>query len=149
MIRNNVALHGGIKLREGFVRDVQNNVISHINPGYWFRDSEDRIQRNIILSRYWPHGPYSVWSQDGDRLDRNFFTNPAMLEFVRSRFGSVDSRSQAGDPLFVDPAAGDFRVRPGSPAFGVGFENFPMDRFGVRSRRLKARAEAAPIPEVR
>lgn len=146
VIRNNVALHGGIKLREGFVRDVQSNVVSHIHPGYWFRDSEDRIQSNIILSRYWPFGPYSVWTQDGDRIDRNFFRREHLLEFVRSRFGSVDSRSEAGDPLFVDPAAGDFRVRPGSPALGVGFENFPMDRFGVRSRRLKARAEAAPIP---
>ena len=31
----------------------------------------------------------------------------------------------------MDPERGDYRVRPGSPALALGFNNFPMDQFGV------------------
>jgi hypothetical protein len=41
-----------------------------------------------------------------------------------------DRSSLFGDPRFVDPAKGDFRVRPESPAIKLGFKNFPMDQFG-------------------
>jgi membrane-associated protease RseP (regulator of RpoE activity) len=33
--------------------------------------------------------------------------------------------------LFIDPDSGDYRVREDSPALKLGFQNFPMDRFGV------------------
>ena len=43
-----------------------------------------------------------------------------------------DENSVLGDPMFVDPANGDFRVKEGSPALKLGFKNFPMDQFGVK-----------------
>ena len=54
--------------------------------------------------------------------------------------------SLVGDPLFVDPANGDFRVKDGSPALELGFKNFPMDQFGVVSPRLRAIARTPEIP---
>jgi len=51
-----------------------------------------------------------------------------------------------GDPLFVDPAHGDYRVKEGSPAFKLAFVSFPMDQFGVRTPRLKAMARTPEIP---
>ena len=42
-----------------------------------------------------------------------------------------DRNSTFADPLFTDPESGDYRVRPDSPALKLGFENFPMDRFGL------------------
>jgi hypothetical protein len=42
-----------------------------------------------------------------------------------------DRHSVFADPLFVDPEHGDYRVRPDSPALPLGFENFPMDRWGL------------------
>jgi len=42
-----------------------------------------------------------------------------------------DRNSTFADPLFVDPENGDYRVRPDSPALKLGFENFPMDHFGL------------------
>jgi hypothetical protein len=51
-----------------------------------------------------------------------------------------------GDPLFVDPAHGDLRVKDGSPALKLGFRNFPMDQFGVRRPELKAIVKTPVIP---
>lgn len=42
-----------------------------------------------------------------------------------------DRNSVFADPMFVDPAKNDYRVRPGSPALDVGFENFPMGEWGL------------------
>ncbi len=42
-----------------------------------------------------------------------------------------DQHSIFADPLFVDPANGDYRVQPDSPALQVGFQNFRMDQFGL------------------
>jgi len=42
-----------------------------------------------------------------------------------------DRNSVFADPLFADPENDDYRVKPGSPALELGFENFDMDRFGL------------------
>ncbi len=57
-----------------------------------------------------------------------------------------DAHSLSGDPMFVDPASGDFRVKDGSPALKTGFKNFPMDQFGVKKPALKAIAKTPVIP---
>ena len=43
-----------------------------------------------------------------------------------------DQHSVVADPLFVDPAQGDYRLRAGSPALQLGFEQLPFDRMGPR-----------------
>ncbi|MBE3123473.1 MAG: PDZ domain-containing protein, partial [Planctomycetes bacterium] len=45
-----------------------------------------------------------------------------------------------------DPAAGDFRVKEGSPALKLGFVNFPMDEFGVQKPELRAIARTPEMP---
>ena len=42
-----------------------------------------------------------------------------------------DNHSVLGDPLFVDPDNGDFRVKPESPAIELGFCNFEVDAIGL------------------
>ena len=37
------------------------------------------------------------------------------------------------DPLFVDREQGDFRLRPESPAFKLGFKPIPIERIGIRN----------------
>lgn len=43
----------------------------------------------------------------------------------------VDLHSVAADPLFVDPANGDFRLKPDSPALKMGFVPFDMSKVGL------------------
>ena len=82
----------------------------------------------------------------GKRVDGNLFfvADPN----VKDRFVQFgwDVNSIAADPLFVDPAKGDFQVKEGSPAFDIGFKNFSMDQFGVKKSSLKAIAAAPVIP---
>ena len=42
-----------------------------------------------------------------------------------------DANSVIDDPLFVDPEHGDYRLRPNSPAFGLGFKPIPLDKIGL------------------
>ena len=81
----------------------------------------------------------------GKEVDFNLFTT---TEADRTAFADkgCDANSLVGDPLFVDAAQGDFRVKDGSPALKLGFVNFPMDQFGVRTPRLKAMARTPEIP---
>lgn len=44
----------------------------------------------------------------------------------------VDVHSLAVDPLFVDAANGDFRLKPDSPALKLGFVPFKMSKCGLR-----------------
>lgn len=39
----------------------------------------------------------------------------------------------AGDPLIMDAAKRDFRLKPESPAFKTGFQAIPFDRIGLRA----------------
>jgi hypothetical protein len=72
-------------------------------------------------------------------FDFNLFAAYTVPEELR-RLG-LDPHSVTADPRFVAPATGDYRVKPGSPAERIGFANFPMDRFGVVSPSLQARAK--------
>jgi len=42
-----------------------------------------------------------------------------------------DLHSVFADPMFVDPENKDYRVRPGSPALRLGFQNFEMGGWGL------------------
>ncbi len=146
-IHNNLLLHGGLKLREGYQRIVTNNVIVNdsLHPHVWFEHSGDGFTGNIVMGAYRPaRMDVARW---GKEVDRNLF---ATSEADRRMFADkgCDANSLVGDPLFIDAAKGDFRVQEGSPALELGFANFPMDQFGVRSPRLRAIARTPEMPVV-
>lgn len=146
-IYNNVFLHGGLKLREGFRRRVWNNIAvnNSLHPHVWYDNSGDMVTRNIWMGAYRPAVMRSgTWGQE---VDYNLF---ATTDADRQKFAAngCDAHSLVGDPLFVDPAHGDYRVREGSPALKLGFENFPMDRFGVQRPRLRKIARTPELPSL-
>jgi hypothetical protein len=148
-IYNNLFLHGGLKLREGFYRKVWNNIAvnNSLHPHVWYENSGDEVRRNVWMGAYRPAGgmPRGQW---GKEVDRNLFTTS---EADRTKFAAhgCDANSLVGDAQFVDAAHGDYRVKDGSPALKVGFVNFPMDQFGVQSPRLKAIARTPEIPALK
>lgn len=46
-----------------------------------------------------------------------------------------DVHSVVADPLFVDVANGDFRLKPQSPALALGFQQIEVERIGLRGYR--------------
>ncbi|MBI0397344.1 hypothetical protein [Cyclobacterium marinum] len=49
--------------------------------------------------------------------------------------------------MFVSPENEEITVAGNSPALHLGFNNFPMDNFGVQKAELKAIAKQPSIPE--
>jgi hypothetical protein len=141
-IYNNLCLNGGIKLREGVNRVVENNIMINntFHPHVWFKNSNDIFRHNIVSTGYLPIN-IKVW---GRETDYNIFPDPASLKAAQER--GTDKNSVYGDFLFVNPKDGDFRLKTGSVAISAGFKNFEMDSFGVISPRLKALAKKVPIP---
>ncbi|UCD52616.1 MAG: PDZ domain-containing protein [Phycisphaerales bacterium] len=151
---NNLCLHGGIKNREGFYRVVENNVMVNngFHPHVWYKHSQDIVRCNITGSdHYHPAGgmPSTPWGKEMDRnlVHRAGVMQPQPAEKLAEQ-SQRDAHSVIADALFVDPAHGDFRVKDGSPALALGFQNFPMDRFGVQKPELKAIARTPEIPWV-
>jgi len=46
--------------------------------------------------------------------------------------GRFDRESVAGDPMFIDAANRDYRLRPASPALGLGFKQIDTSRIGLK-----------------
>ncbi len=49
-----------------------------------------------------------------------------------------DKNSLVADPLFVDPDNDDWRLKPDSPAFKLGFRPIPVERIGPYRHELRA-----------
>ncbi|MBD1363107.1 PDZ domain-containing protein [Mucilaginibacter sp. ZT4R22] len=143
-IYNNLCLNGGIKLREGVKRIVENNIMVNntFHPHVWFKNSQDVFRHNIVGTAYLPIG-IADW---GREIDYNTFPDSVSLAEARSR--GTDSHSVYGPLTFENPEKGDFRIKKGAAALSAGFKNFEMDNFGVVSVGLKRIAKKPIFPTV-
>ncbi|MDR1594889.1 MAG: PDZ domain-containing protein [Prevotellaceae bacterium] len=143
-IYNNLCLNGGLKLREGFYRVVENNILINntFHRHIWFKNNGAVFIRNIVMN---PYEQTSGYDLRGALIDGNIFTDSLSYNFAQKT--GTDSNSIVSKLKFVDPASGDFRVSATSTAiFRTGFQNFDMNSFGVVSSRLKAVAEKPKMP---
>lgn len=144
IIEDNLMLSGGLKFREGFHRTARNNIMINntFHPHVWFRDSGDVFERNIVLTGYQP----ILMEHWGKSVESNLLPNAAAL--ARAQDIGIDKNSVAAAVEFVDPANGDFTVRPSAATEAIGFRNFSMTDFGVTSEHLRAKAEQPKTPKL-
>ncbi len=142
-IYNNLCLNGGIKLREGFRRVVENNITVNnaFHPHVWFENSQDVFRRNIVQDG---HKDVRV-AEWGREIDYNLFPNEESL--MKAQVYGIDANSSFGNPEFINPEELDFSVKENSPAIKLGFVNFPMDQFGVQSPAFKKLAKTPEVPD--
>lgn len=159
-ISNNLCLQGGIKLREGFHRTVENNILINntFHPHVWFRNSEDLFRHNIVMRLYEPveqRGPSELaqgWpsrdrgrrsqpvniNQWGKSVDNNIFTDALSLQTAREKYDQ-DTHSCLIPLQFTAPQLGDYSISSNTTELKqAGFQVFTMTDFGVQSNRLKA-----------
>lgn len=143
IIRNNVCLNGGLKLREGFKRVVENNIIinNSFHPHVWFKNSNDIFKHNVLGAGYFPI-QIKYWGND---IDSNFFPDEVSLKKAQAL--GTDMHSISGNPLFTDMTKGDYRLQKESKAFEIGFKNFEMN-FGVVSLQLVKKAKKVTLPVI-
>jgi hypothetical protein len=151
-IYNNLLLHGGLKLREGYHRRVTNNIMVNdgLHPHVWPRNNGDVFTQNIVFTAHKPAvmtrgmGINEKW---GKEIDFNLFTS-SNQERLLFAVNQCDLNSMVADPLFRNPEQGDYTVLPGSPALYLGFSNFNMEDFGVVSPHLRSIVKTPDLPEV-
>jgi len=159
-IYNNLSLGSTIKLRDGMYRKVFNNItVSAVPLGWhvWPKQSFDEIYQNIfVISGAIPGKTEaskqfarpirmqkdSKWSNNYDYnlyWNVNFQESPEIIQGMgleEWQAQGYDAHAQIGDPLFINPEKGDYRVSANSPALKLGFKNFPMDEFGHQMTRI-------------
>lgn len=150
-IYNNLCLNGGIKLREGFYRHCENNIMVNntLHPHVWYVGSQDIFRHNIVCQPYRYGRVPQPW---GKVFDRNLHHVPGVMSprpaVTLQQMSGRDAQSIVADAQFVDPAAGDYSVSEDSPALRLGFKNFPMDQFGVKKEQLRRIARTPELPPV-
>jgi hypothetical protein len=154
-VYNNLCLGMGVKLREGFFRRVENNIIIDGFGGFhvWFPKCDDVIARNIIVSDK-PYQFIQANPREAKQFDYNLFYTPAgqpritgvgaPMTIAQWQGRGYDPHSVVADPGFMDPENGDYRVQPDSPALKLGFKNFPMNKFGVMKRSFQEELRGVP-----
>lgn len=148
-VRNNIFALGRLEqLSRGRVEPHQSMFFEQ-NIVYW--------HEGTLLEGNWRDKPYPFhFSASSDREARETFSSDWNLYFnpksplKDARFNGLtweawrgsgkDEHSRYADPLFVDAEANDFRLKPNSPAFELGFE--PIDLSSVGPREI-------PGPEAR
>lgn len=93
-------------------------------PGRRGRPTEDRRGRALAKSKQADTDFNIYFSAADGKLGRQML--------ARQQRDGVDKHSLAADPLFVDPANGDFRFKPGSPALQLGIVPFDMSQVGLK-----------------
>ena len=141
-VYNNLLINAPIKIQRGFYQTVTNNIIINESPTLhiWtkYKKMNKFYFRNIVQHHepYWSTSSHII-DPDDAHLDYNLFWNKGQplagkwpgLQKIWKKY-HWDEHSVTADPLFVNPAEGDYRVKDGSPALTLGFKNFDMNNFG-------------------
>ena len=155
---------GGVSMTVGSAKNnrVENNIFisnsgNQIDLRMGSRAFGNRFLRNILYYTNRDAALLAALPAAGDTIaqcDYNIY-HPAAGQPLRIRgigdetFSDwrklgFDEHSLIADPLFVDPAGGDYRLKPESPAHKLGFQPIDIDRIGLQEKyraRLPARVQ--------
>jgi parallel beta-helix repeat protein len=147
LVENNVVYRcksSGFHLHYGRDNLIRNNIFA-LNHEVQFSRGRAESHRSFTFERnivYFNHGRLigAAWSDDQFLVRNNLYFDArgddirfhgASFEEWGDRTG--DKESVIADPLFVNPERFQFDLRPGSPAFKMGFQPIDLTNVGVRS----------------
>ncbi len=123
---------------------------AHYHADEWLKEAKDK---GTISGIQYKKPPYShrfpelvniienePKAPKGNLIARNIFhggkwdgIHAAARPYLELKNNLIDQ-----DPRFVDPENLDFRLKPDSPAFDIGFRPIPIDRIGLRPDHSRA-----------
>ena len=122
---------------------VENNVLiaaGRCQPLRIASGSGNRFIRNIVYHTTPNIEPEHAWPLRAIAkadCDRNVYHHAGPGQFTAGlrkfelwKKDGYDAHSVVADPMFVDAANGDYRLRPESPALKLGFKPIPAERIG-------------------
>jgi hypothetical protein len=140
----------------GCIHGGQNNVFENnvfveghehqmrLQPRNEFMKGNKFVRNIVAYSRPEAHLIFSLRNQPGmfSEFDRNLYwlkgadlkaitapITPAGA-FAQWQTAGYDTHSLVADPMFVDAANDDYRVKPDSPAFQLAFKAIPVEKIG-------------------
>lgn len=146
--------NGGVHIHGGRENVIENNIlvdsadiqVQMSNIGNHM--VQNIFRRNIVL-RLQPDGKMitgggfnpEVFSVCDENLYWQAGEKPALSfplgSLAEWQKGGYDIRSVIADPQFVAPEKDDYRLKPTSPAFALGFKQIPVEKIGVRGYSRK------------
>ncbi|MFH1024049.1 MAG: right-handed parallel beta-helix repeat-containing protein [Planctomycetota bacterium] len=97
-------------------------------------EQDYKEQMKAVRARFdLPGGEGTVWIDDVRLVEVESLDEWQSLQAL-----GFDRNSLVADPLFVAPEKDDWRLRPDSPAFKIGFQPIPVDKIGPYQDSLRA-----------
>lgn len=135
LIENNLiyrAAGGAFHLNYGRANIIRNNIFAFGKFAEFRRSKAEkqlsfRVENNIF---YWDEGKLldGEWQDFKFKFDRNLYWRQGKeidfngLSWSEWQAKGMDKNSRIADPLFINPEAGNFRLRSDSPAYKLGFK---------------------------
>mgnify|MGYP002725764991 CR=1 FL=1 len=124
---------GGIVIHNNL---IYNNKAINYSAAVWIRDHDDpsrmTFTKNVVYNNVAPGAAaLEVYKGKGPVVNSSLVMNNKPIDKA-SAWGSAYSMV-GGNPLFVDPAKGDFRLQKGSPAINAGDPALPYDSDHTRT----------------
>jgi len=146
LVENNIVYNtktGGFHQHYGKENRIVNNIFAFAKEGQLQRTRPEphksfTFKRNIV---YFTEGTLlaGAWGDDGFTMDYNLYLDArgTPIDFLGATLDQWqnrgnDAHSLIADPLFVDAAKHDFRLKPKSPAFKLGFKQIDLSHVGPR-----------------
>ncbi len=169
VMENNIVYNtksGGYHQHYGKENVLRNNVFAFSKEAEIIRSREEEhlsftFERNIVLvDNGEPLG--GRWTNDNYKMDHNVYwdINGNEMEFADYAFDEWqakghDKGSIIADPLFVDAKGYDFQLKPGSPAYKLGFKDIDTSQVGLYGspewtdppKRIKRPPVKYPMPK--
>lgn len=149
-------VNGGVMIHGGYNNLIENNIMINGSKNQIHYDSlltdgcsimrDNKFVRNIVY--YTNPDAYLMWVNDRrdpvvaesdynvffHARDRGFtFKGVPVQTFAEWQKLGYDAHSIVADPLFVNLKRGDYRLKPNSPAFKLGFRPIDISKIGLHS----------------
>lgn len=133
---------GGYHQHYGHANIIRNNIFAFAMEAQLQRTRVEpflafTFEHNIVI---YDRGELLAanWKDDNVRMQQNLYWDMSGrpvtfsgMSFAEWQKSGKDAGSIIADPLFVDAAKRDFRLKPGSPAEKIGFKPFDPSKAGV------------------